>query len=595
MASPLADILTRDRLLELAGDLYFQRGEAYFERGQVSSLAEFDGIVTAQVVGTEAYRVQLWVEEGELDYDCTCPLGVEGAFCKHCVAVGLTWLQNSTPIESHAKAEAEEIATPKRSSRSMTTMQDVEGYLKGLNKDDLVRMILDRAMQDAQWREALIMKAATRAPRINIKTFERALRNAIRPGSFIDYYEAYSYAEGISTALNSIAELLEQGYAQEVLELCEYCLPMLDEALNSIDDSNGHMTPLIEQAQELHYQACLRAKPDPEALAECLFEWETGSGFGLFYNVINTYAEILGKKGIDRYRQLAEAAWEKLPALSANQSRMSFSGSRWALTRMMENLARQSDDVDALIAIKKRDLSSSRNYLEIAKLYQQAGQHDQALSWAEQGMQAFPDRQDAQIREFLVEEYERRGQFDRAIELVWEAFEQFPHLRSYQRLKEQAEKHHNWVDWRDRALTYLREQIALGKRQQTQYGYFLSDRSTLVEVFLWEENLEQAWTEAQTGGCSEKLWLKLAELRKAEHPEDALPIYQKKVEPLIQQTNNSAYAEAVQFMRQAQELMIRLDKRSDFEEWVGYLQRTYKAKRNFIKLLIQAGWTSGKR
>ena len=590
MSSPFTDILTRDRLLELAGDQYFQRGEAYFERGQVNSLAEFDGVVTAQVAGTEEYRVQLWVEVGELDYDCTCPLGVDGAFCKHCVAVGLAWLQNPEAIENQAEPETEGRKTSKRSSRSVTTMRDVEEYLKGLNKDDLVQLVLDRAMQDAQWREALIMKAATRAKRINVKTFERALRNAIRPGSFIDYYEAHSYAEGISTVLDSIAELLEQGYAQEVLELCEYALPMLDEALNSIDDSNGYMTPLIEQAQELHYQACLQAKPDPEALAERLFKWETGSGFGLFYNALNTYAEVLGKRGIDRYRQLAEAEWEKLPALSGNQLRTRFSGSRWALTRIMESLAKQADDVEALIAIKKRDLSNSSNYLEIAKLYQQAGQHDQALEWAERGMQGFADRPDGQIREFLVAEYERRGQFERAIDLIWQAFERFPHLRSYQRLKEQAEKYHDWADWRDRALTHLRKQIALGKQQRTGYGHFLSDYSILVEIFLWENNSEQAWIEAQTGGCSDKLWLILAENRKKTHPEDALPIYQKKVEPLIQQTNNAAYAEAVRFMCQARELMVQLNRRSDFEAWVAHLQHTYKAKRNFIKLLIQEGW-----
>jgi uncharacterized Zn finger protein len=589
MASPLADILTRDRLLDLAGDLYFQRGEDYFRRGQVSSLAEYDGVLTAQVAGTEEYRVQLWLDGDDLDYDCTCPLGVDGAFCKHCVAVGLTWLQNPE-ASADLEEEVEEAAPRKRSSRAMTTMEDVATYLKGLNKDDLVKMVIERAMNDAQWREALIMKAATQAERINTKTFERALRNAIRPGSFIDYYEAYSYAEGIATAFDSLEDLLEAGYAQEVMELCEYAFPMFEEALNSVDDSDGHMSPLIEQLQELHHTACLTAKPDPEALAERLFEWEIASGFGLFYDAVNTYAEILGQRGIDRYRQLVEAEWEKLPPLSASQSRMSFSGSRWSLTRMMENLARQSHDLEALIAIKKRDLSSSSNYLAIAKLYQQAEQPDQALEWAEQGMQAFPDRQDAQLREFLVEEYERRGQSDRAIDLVWQAFEQLPRLESYQRLKQQTEKHHNWTEWRDRALSYIREQVASAKLPRTGFGYFSPDYSTLVEIFLWENDPEQAWLEAKAGGCSDSLWLRLAEIRKAVHPEDALSIYQKKVEPLIQQTNNQAYANAVEFLRKSRELMIRLDRLDEFEQWVAHLQRTYKAKRNFMKLVKQEGW-----
>ncbi|WP_416670654.1 SWIM zinc finger family protein [Egbenema bharatensis] len=589
MASPLADILTRDRLLDLAGDLYFQRGEDYFRRGQVGSLAEYDGVLTAQVAGTEEYRVQLWVEGEELDYDCTCPLGAEGACCKHCVAVGLTWLRNPEVIADLAEGDVAAPVPRKRSSR-MTTMEDVATYLKGLNKDDLVKMVIDRAMDDAQWQEALIMKAATRAERINIKTFERALRNAIRPGSFIGYYEAYSYAEGVSTAFDSLEDLLEAGYAQEVMELCEYTFPLFEESLNSVDDSDGHMTPLMEQLQELHYRACLEVKPDPETLAERLFEGEMQSGFGMFDSAINTYAAVLGKRGIDRYRQLVEAEWEKLPPLNASQSRASFSSARWQLTRMMENLAQQSQDLEALIAIKKRDLSRPANYLAIAKLYQQTGEPDQALEWAEQGMQTFPDRPDAQLREFLVEEYERRGRFDQAIDLIWNAFKQMAHLGSYQRLKEQAEKHHDWAEWRDRALSYVREQVASGKQQRTSYGYSLHDHSTLVEIFLWEGNPEQAWIEAQAGGCSQKLWFKLAELRKADHPEEVLPIYQKQVEPLIQQTNNQAYADAVEFLRKSRELMVRLDRAQEFEQWVAHLQRTYKAKRNFMKLVKQAGW-----
>lgn len=66
----------------------------------------------------------------------------------------------------------------------------------------------------------------------------------------------------------------------------------------------------------------------------------------------------------------------------------------------MENLARQSHDLDALITIKKRDLSNSHSYLEIAKLYQQAGQHDQALEWAEQIISNAPTKPSAILLSF---------------------------------------------------------------------------------------------------------------------------------------------------------------------------------------------------
>jgi uncharacterized Zn finger protein len=39
----------------------------------------------AKVQGTRPYRVELWIEEGDLEYSCTCPVGADGEFCKHCV------------------------------------------------------------------------------------------------------------------------------------------------------------------------------------------------------------------------------------------------------------------------------------------------------------------------------------------------------------------------------------------------------------------------------------------------------------------------------------------------------------------------------
>lgn len=43
--------------------------------------------------GAERYRVRLELAGGELERSCTCPVGREGLFCKHCVAVGLAWLE----------------------------------------------------------------------------------------------------------------------------------------------------------------------------------------------------------------------------------------------------------------------------------------------------------------------------------------------------------------------------------------------------------------------------------------------------------------------------------------------------------------------
>lgn len=117
------------------------------------------------------------------------------------------------------------------------------------------------------------------------------------------------------------------------------------------------------------------------------------------------------------------------------------------LQHILETLAKASGDLEAVVAIKRRDLSNSRTYLEIAQLYLQDGQRDRALEWAESGLKAF-DHTDASLRDFVVEEYHHRGRIEEAMELVWQAFTQSVALPSYQNLKTQAERVNQWTTWR---------------------------------------------------------------------------------------------------------------------------------------------------
>ena len=104
MYETLANVLNRDALLELAGERAFERGMDYFAEGRVVGLKEEKGTTTARVRGTSYYRVKLWAEDGEVAFDCNCPVGQDDVFCKHGVAVGLAWLeqrQQKTGVRRH--------------------------------------------------------------------------------------------------------------------------------------------------------------------------------------------------------------------------------------------------------------------------------------------------------------------------------------------------------------------------------------------------------------------------------------------------------------------------------------------------------------
>jgi uncharacterized Zn finger protein len=87
------------------------------------------------------------------------------------------------------------------------------------------------------------------------------------------------------------------------------------------------------------------------------------------------------------------------------------------------------------------------------------------------------------------------------------------------------------------------------------------------------------------GGCSDRLWLELARLREKEHPADAVDVYKRLVDPVIEQKNNEAYAEAFRMVGKIHELMGRLGKPAEFQSYLANLRLRHKPKRNLMKLL----------
>lgn len=121
---PLAALLNRRALRRWAGGRSFERGEEYFSGGQVRGLVEDAGTAIAKVRGSRDYRVKLWVEKGEIAFSCTCPVGAEGVFCKHGVAVGLAWREQ--PVS------AGRVSHP--SAKPAVTMEDVRADLSRREK-----------------------------------------------------------------------------------------------------------------------------------------------------------------------------------------------------------------------------------------------------------------------------------------------------------------------------------------------------------------------------------------------------------------------------------------------------------------------------
>ena len=94
-----------------------------------------------------------------------------------------------------------------------------------------------------------------------------------------------------------------------------------------------------------------------------LFAWEWSSPWEIFHDASSTYADVLGESGLETYRELAQEAWARVPALGPNERDALGFADRFRITSIMETLATIAGDTDESIAIKKHDLSLPYRYL----------------------------------------------------------------------------------------------------------------------------------------------------------------------------------------------------------------------------------------
>lgn len=467
---------------------------------------------------------------------------------------------------------------------------DIINALIAEDRTKLARTLMDWAQSDKTLHDRLIQLATLKKnPKAGADLLRRSIRKALHIDGFVHYGEARSWEQKANAAIDGIETLLQDGDAAKAMELCEYALSLLPELVGSIDDSGGELCDIRDRLHGVHFEACRRGKPDVIQLAQRLFDFELNHDLDLFWGAAEHYAEVLGAAGLKAYRELAEVEWAKVPVRHGSQRGYSNSD-YFRITHMMQSLAKASGNVSELVGIMSRDLSSAYCYFNIAMAYKAAKRHHEAIEWAEKGMKAFPEKQDARLVELAAEEYALFGRFEDAMQLIWNQFVKSPALTNYQALERHAKVAKDWASWREKALDEIRRSIGKVKRkvhlkQQPAWVDAAADHSLLVEVFLYEGDSGAAWQEAQAGGCSYSLWLQLADARQEKYPGEVAHIYVQHAVREIDVARNSRYEDAVSWLEKAAETMGRAGRREEFIRELDALRLKYKAKRNFIKLV----------
>ena len=586
----------------LAGPRVFERGVGYHNDGRVAPPVAEGGRLAATVKGTMPYSVQLWIDQDEQQWSCTCPAAEDGSFCKHAVAVAL-----SLTVGDRAHTPSSVVEGDRSSSRSAkrgsasNSDKDLVALVRALSSERLAEIVLHQAASDWRLRELLLAEAqAARGVGVDMAALRNRIDRAFAPdayshGDYVSYAEAPGWADGVYEVIDALEDLCDAGHHGSAARLAEHAYRCADRSTQHVDDSDGWLSHFSAMLSTLHLRACQADPPDPPDLAIRLVELELGSELGGFHRSASAYAEILGANGLASFREHVLSHCERITSDGIDEST-----DRFLAHNAMVGWALGTGDPDLLIEIHGQRRPLPEDMLEIVQDLDRAGRADEAIDWARRGLAEWGHqtwKADA-LRDFLAEKLRDPGDERPAVDLYWQVFVSRPSIGEYRRLFDE-DKDQNWpVRCGDHLRNLLDRDFEPGTYRRATaaeaFGVvppFVPDPAVaLVEILLFEGRTDEAWQVAVDYGCRAQMWLTLAQTREQDNPQDAMAVYESASSAIIERTDAKQYQSAV-------DLMVRHRRLAESagvpERFGGLLERSrteHRPKRKLQALLDAQGW-----
>ena len=154
--------------------------------------------------------------------------------------------------------------------------------------------------------------------------------------------------------------------------------------------------------------------------------------------------------------------------------------------------------------------------------------------------------------------------------------ERMPSSSTYRALRAAAEALDAWPLEQDAARATLQRTDARG----------------FVDALLSDDELELAWRAALAAprdALGSDLWLRLAERRERDRPADALAVYQRIADEVLEQADRRAYRSAARILQRARAAAQAAGELDAFAEYLTGLRERYRRRPTLIAILDKAG------
>ena len=606
--------LTWDDIETWAGETIVSRGRNYQRQGRVADLAVMDdGSLMAWVDGSERYATKVFMDEDGLPVSiCTCPYE---RTCKHAVAVVIEYLKQVENNRLVLKAKqddnrlillADESRDDDENLRSGDIRQDIDNFLQGKTKAQLIELIHDLAGQYPEMARDLADRKQVISG--NIKTLVTRLRNEIRilgsePG-WQNYWNSEGYTPDYSGIRHKLETLLQAGHTDEVLTLGRELVATGIRQVEESDDE-GETAREIAECMPVIVEALDRSSLDP---ADKL-TWALDALLEDQFEVCEAFGKYLHRQHPPKaWHTLADRLLARLPRLKGakkgiddfNRNYERDRLSNWAI-HALERAGREAEIIPLCIA----EAQWTGSYERLVQRLIAVRRYEDAEKWIKQGLRDIGKKWPgltAGLRGKMREIRELEQNWRVVAALQVEEFVRHPSRQVFTECQKACDKNEVWPQVREFLLLYLEN----GELPWKQKGWPLPESGleppevdkrnrfplidTLISLAILEKKPDQVlkWYDRRPKGHCGGLGIDedaIATALQAHAPDRAVAIWKNQAERLIAEVKPRAYQEAGKYLRKAGEVMARQNEQAQWDQYLSRLRETHARKCRLLEVL----------
>ena len=568
----------------------FQRGYSYYKQGAVLSVILRGNQLTAEVEGSqyEPYRVRITLEaDGIADAYCSCPYDW-GGYCKHIVAVLLTYIHNPELVEE--RPPLEELLAEMDRDQLRTVLQElVEHHPYLADEVESYVQAVQKPPSDGKPSPRLRRTPLDPAPfRRRVRTILHSLDH-MRPSEA--YWHVGDLVSELRSVLDQVWEFVEAGDGRSALVVLEAITEEYMDGWTVLDDSDGEASGFFEDLGPLWTEAILSAdltKEERHSLAERLAEWQ---------RELDHY----GVEGVfDAAREAAVQGWDYPPLRRVLEGEITRKGAwegeaPWyadelavARLKVLERQGRYQEYlylaeaegqterfVTMLVKLGRvqeavdyglRYLETTDEALALAEALRERGKVEEGLRIAEHGLDLEGPK--APLARWLRDRALEAGREKLALRSAILAFRELPNLQHYLAVRSSAGD--RWNELREEMLAHLRG---------------AGNPYAQVEVFLHEGLVDDAISVADAHPHYYDLVERVVEAALSSHPDWAIRTCLDQAERIVDQGKSKYYPYAVRWLERAKSAYLSAGREEEWRSYLDGLMDRHKRKYSLIPML----------